>query len=85
MLFSFLLPKPQDIQHTLAAIKQKAVSNGGKLIGDESSGIITCRGVEGRYTVGADSIEIAVLKKPSRIMPNAFIEKEIRKIFQSAS
>ena len=78
----FLIDKPKDIKTVFENLQKKIASNGGKLSGDEASGIISSNGVEGKYIVGADSIEITITKKASPLIPNRIIENEIRSIFK---
>ena len=85
IIFSFSIAKPQNMQATLENLKQKATAHGGSVDGDETSGIIKQSGVEGRYTVNENAIEIVVLKKPSVLLPNRVIESEIRKIFREVA
>ena len=82
MLFSFILDKPGDVKATLERLKLKLSDIGGKLTGNENEGYISAKGFEGTYTIEAETIKITVTKKPSSIIPNKLIEKQIRGIFK---
>jgi len=82
MPHTFYLDKPGDVLATFEKLKSKLAATGGKLTGNEKEGFISADGVEGNYTVEADTIKITVTKKPLPLIPNALVEKQIRGIFQ---
>ena len=81
MAFTFSVDKPGDIQATFRKIKEAVETHGGAIIGDENSGDIKIRGVEGKYIFGTEAIELTVYKKPPYISKKKF-EKEVRKMVE---
>lgn len=82
MPFSFSVDKPEDLARAFRKLKAKCEENNIHMRGDEKSGEILSDGIEGRYNVDANDIEITVTKKPSVFFTNSRIESEIRKIFR---
>jgi len=80
--YSFKIDKPKDMKTTFENLRKKIASHGGKLDGDDASGFISSNGVEGKYIVKAECIEITILKKALPLIPNRMVEKEIRNIFK---
>ena len=60
MPYTFYLDKPGDMLATFEKLKSKLAATGGKLTGNEKEGFISADGVEGNYTVEADTIKITV-------------------------
>ncbi|GHU34202.1 hypothetical protein FACS1894105_00560 [Clostridia bacterium] len=83
MTFSFQVSKPNNIKATLAAVKAEVEKYPrGKLTGNERQGsIITTDRVEGEYVVSDSYVTITISKKPFPILPNKFIENEVRKLW----
>jgi len=78
----FALPRPNDTIAVFEKLKDKLAATGGKLTGNESEGTISVNGTQGRYVVEPDAIQITVTKKPSSLIPNKLVEKEIRAVFR---
>ena len=70
------------MQAVFERLTHKLANTGGSLTGNEKEGFISAEGVEGRYIVSADTIQITVTKKPSSVIPNKLIENRIRAIFR---
>ncbi|MCL2839189.1 MAG: hypothetical protein FWE05_00315 [Defluviitaleaceae bacterium] len=85
MSFSFKVAKPADVKYTFGKFQEELAAYNGKLVGDESKGVITVLGTEGRYEVFADYIQIVITKKLSPLIPDKIIEKEIRERFKAGS
>jgi len=76
MPFTFNVEKPRDVKNALEKLKKMIEDGGGSLIGDEARGTISYNAVQGRYIVGADAIEVTILKKPA-FLPEPVIRKYI--------
>ena len=85
IVFSFKIDKPDDIKSTFSKLKEELAPMGGKVEGDEKKGFIAVLGAEGGYEVAEDYILITITKKPSILLPNRLIEKEIRSTFEKIS
>ena len=80
MPFSFNVERPKDIAASFAKIKERVAKHGGRMSGDETSGIISVLGVKGNYDVSDKDIKITITKKS--LIPRAMIEREVRNIFR---
>jgi len=76
MPFAFYVEKPKDVKKTLEKLKKTIEDGGGCLKGDETRGVISMNAVEGQYIVGADAVEITILKKPA-LYPASAVKKNI--------
>jgi len=87
MPFSFKVEKPKDVGKTLEMLKKGIAEQGGKgdfVEGDEKSERAAIQGVEGRYKVEAEYIELTIDKKPFAY-PKAAVEKYIKEQFRKLS
>ena len=81
MPFTFNIDKPKDLSYTLARLKKGIEQENGSVTGDTKTGTINAGGVEAKYVVNEQHIEITITKKPV-IFPNPAIEMYIRKMFK---
>jgi hypothetical protein len=84
MPFSFRIPIPEDLEGVFENFKREIARNRGSLQGDLQSGRISASGVQGRYTVCENFINITVTRKPF-FLSNSFVENFIRNKFREAS
>ena len=76
------ISKPSDINATLSKVAKTVKNGGGNFSGDEYSGRFNGGGVEGKYKVINDRIEIIITKKPL-FAPDSLVEKKIREYFRN--
>jgi len=82
MPFTFYLDKPRNIPATFERLKDKLEGTGGRLTGDIKEGVISAVGTEGKYIIEENAIKITITKKPSSIIPNKLVEKQIKALFR---
>lgn len=63
-MFSFRIAKPEDLERAFENLRREIRKNRGALQGDLQSGRIFVSGVEGRYTICEEFINITVTRRP---------------------
>ena len=82
MPFSLTVDRPGDLKATLQKAKELVEESKGVFNGDENSGYIISKGVEGTYIVSANSIKITVNKKP-KLYPELAVKEYIKGFFRT--
>lgn len=83
--FTMTLPRPSNLEGTIANVKVELQEKGGSFIGDATGGTIKLAGVEGTYEPTASNILIHVTKTPAIPFIEMFIKKEITAAFEKCS
>jgi hypothetical protein len=84
MPFSFRIPIPENLETVFENFRGEIGRKRGFFQGDLQSGRIAVSGVEGRYNVCENFINITVTRRPF-FVSNSFIENFIRNEFRKAS